>query len=195
MALAGWVLVTLASPARGQSSPEADADAEPAIVDLRVEREGTAAVASFRVERAFGPELLERMSSGIEVVFRHRVEVVARRPVPLWPARVLARVDIETAARFDSLTRQYYLEKRGVLETHGDRVPEGVEPERSATPSFDEAVAWMTRFERLVLEGAIDPDAAERTVLVRVKSQLSRRYRFYLFPMAETAEAVLALPR
>jgi hypothetical protein len=150
----------------------------PRIENLEVRRDDTALAVAFAVADAIGPETLERVHCGMPLTFRHRAELVARRRVPLWPARVLASVVVESTVRFDALTRQYTIERR-VRTRQRDEPPREID-ERERTDSLDSATAWLTTFPATELyRGRLDGEARLR---LRVSSDLERRYVLWLLP-------------
>lgn len=182
-------VVALSIPVPARAEP---AEPDPAIRDLVVEPAASELRVSFRVEGALRVETLERLQSGMTVVFRHRIDVLTRRTVPLFPLRLNSRTIVETSVRYDSLVRQYLLERRTVRTE-----PEGVggplvEPETASTPSLSEAEAWMTTVSGVPVSALSDGDAARRP-RVRVRTELGRRYRLLIFPFADAAEAEQAL--
>jgi hypothetical protein len=173
----------------------APASAKPVIEDLVTEWAAGRPQVSFRVANAFSEETLERIDSGIAVTFRHRIEVVSRRALPLIPDKVRAKVVVETTAEYDVLTKRYALLRR--IDVRGDKKrlnPAPVE-ESKVTFSEDEMRAWMT-----VLDGIEVYDPAQELegprLRVRVESAVGRRYLLLIFPadISATAELELDVP-
>lgn len=185
------VLVAAALLAASARIASAASD-KPTVMELVANPRAGGLEVSYRVESAFTEESTERLLSGIEVEFRHRVEVVVRRALPLWPARVVARADVTVLVRYDSLTRQYYLTRTIERERDGKRVPGNEAPVESSTSSREEAERFMAALD--VSLALPPPKEGERERRLRVRSWLGRRYRFYLFPMADSAEDELDLP-
>lgn len=181
-ALALAVGLALGSLANADDAPE------PVIAGLEVHIEGGALQVSFRTESAFGPESLERLQSGMTLVFRHRIELLARRAVPLMPLRVLARTIVEASARYDTLTRQYYLERRTVREVPEETRDAAPGLSTAATSSLAEAQTWMTEVAELPMP-APTPEASLRKPRIRVRTETGRRYRLLIFPFVDAAEA------
>lgn len=159
---------------------------EPRIDPLDVRRIGDRIDVRFHVANGLPADTVERIRSGIPVAHRHRVEVLGRRAVPLWPAKVHARLRIDTSAVYDSLTRRFDLQRsiRVGLRKKNATVVE----ERDSTDSIEEVRAWMTEFDTLPpLEL---PEAARGSRLkVRVESTLGRRFVLYMFPARLTVSA------
>ena len=82
------------------------------ITDLDARVQDDELLVSFRLKDAFPDELNERLHAGIAVSFRHRVDMILRRPFFLVPNKLLGRTVVETTVEYDSLTRQYRLYRR-----------------------------------------------------------------------------------
>jgi hypothetical protein len=163
-------------------------EAAPTVQIVDVRPEGLALLVSFRVEGAFGADVVEQIDSGMAVTFEHRVDLLAKRPVPLVPAKLLSRTVVATTARYDTLTRQYYLERRTVRETPEAADDANAAVVTSATTERGEMEAWMTS----VADAPIAAPPAEfqqRKLRVRVRTELGRRYRLLIFPFTIDAEA------
>lgn len=166
---AGLLLALAADPARG---------AGPHIDPLNLSWDGSRLAVSYRVADGLSEEALERVRSGIPITFRHRAEVLRRRPVPLWPAKVASRTLIEATAAYDSLTRRFEL--RRTIERVQGATTAGDE-QRTSTESEDEMRAWMTEFpETLVFDRQTSP--REGRLRLRVESALGRRFVLLIFP-------------
>jgi hypothetical protein len=160
---------------------------KPRIEPLEVHREGRQVVVSFTVQEALSEDTLDRIRSGLPVAHRHRVEVLGRRSVPLWPAKEHGRLRIDTSAIYDSLTRQFEL-TRTIRTRPRKKSAESVSEQRQTTDSIDEVRRWMTEFDGLP---SIDvpPSANVGRLKVRVESTLGRRFVMYLFPARLTVSA------
>lgn len=182
------VLLALGAAAPpGIASASADGG-KPRIEGLEVSREGSGLRVSFRLVNGLSEDALERIHSSLPVTYRHSVELVSRRAIPLWPPRVVARARVETTARYDSLTRQYDLARR--IEITDDQ--SSIAEERATTDSTEEMRSWMT--EMGVMPWLELPSDLDRQRLrLRVRSSLGRRYMFYLIPtrLAVSAERKL----
>jgi hypothetical protein len=166
-----------------------DTCAAPRIENLEVRHAAAAIEVGFAVADALGPETVERLHSGMPLTFRHRAEIIVRRSVPLWPARILAALVVESTVRFDALTRQYTLERR--VRTRQRNEPPRETEVRDRTAEFDAAALWLTTVAPTELfRGAIEPGARLR---LRVTSDLERRYVLLLIPsrMSVAAEREL----
>ncbi|MCZ6669717.1 MAG: DUF4390 domain-containing protein [Acidobacteria bacterium] len=136
------------------------------IQDLRVEILENRYQASFRVEGAFTPEVEERIASGLETSFRHRVRVYGKKT--LWFDNLLLEMEVTTTVKFDSLTSQYTLSRRIDGEL---RVTE-------YTENPEEMRLWMSELDGIPL-GVADQFPVTDRVYVKVKSNI--RSRFFLF--------------
>ena len=95
-----WILFAALGPASAR---------EPEIEDLRVERIGDQFLASFRVTGAFTDDVEERIASGLETRFRHRIRVLLRRTG--LPDKTLQQEELTTTVKYDALNRQYVLSR------------------------------------------------------------------------------------
>ena len=170
-------------------APAAGADeaVEPTLSITEVRPEGSDLLVSFRVDGAFGPEVLERIESGMTVTFEHRVDLIAKRAVPLMPARLLSRTIVETTARYDTLTRQYYLERRTTREAPDEAGGEAP-AQTAATPERTEMESWMTSVGGAPI-AAPPTEGTLRKLRVRVRTEMGRRYKLLIFPFTDAAEA------
>lgn len=148
--------------------------------------DGTLTV-SFRIEGAFTPDVLDRVRSGMAVTFSHRVELLARRTVPIVPSRLLGRTVVETTVKYDTLTRQYYLSRRTTKEG-SDRDDATREEIEATTAAESEMQSWMTSVQDVAL-ATPPPGAAGRKLRVKVRTVLGRRYRLLIFPANDTVDA------
>ena len=178
-------LLALAAATPVAAAKRADA---PRIDALEVRMEGDSRIAvSFRVANGLAGKEMERIRSGLPVEQRHRVEIVSKRALGLWSAKVHSRVRVDTSAVYDSLTGRYELTR--TLEVGpGKNRPPRIQEESRTTESLDEVRSWMTEFGSLP---SLDlPDAVPRARLrVRVSSTLGRRFVLYLFPDKLTVSA------
>lgn len=162
------------------------------VADLEVERGSEAVEIAYRLEGTIPDDVVERLRAGISVTFRHRVDLVVRGAVLIAPNRLADRREIETTATYDSLTKQYTLE-RVVRSGDPDRVgPPAIE--RRTTDDVEAVRAWMTEVSgvTLSLAGLSAPEI--RRGRVRVSSVLGRRYVLWVFPASISAGAEAELP-
>jgi len=172
------------------SAPQTIADKpdKPRIDRLEVQRDDDRIAVSFHVPNALADETLERIHSGLPVEHRHKVELVARRSIPLWPARVLGRVRVDTSAVFDRLTLRFDLTRTVRAGPRDNKKWVVLDEQRHSTASVDEVREWMTRFDALP---ALELPAGDREsrLRVRVESTLDRRFVWYMFPSKLTLSA------
>jgi hypothetical protein len=164
------------------------AQAKPLIEGLESRVVDDRLLVSFNVTDGMQEETLERIHSGIAVSFKHRVDIVRKRWMSLWPAKDMARTRVVTEATYDSLTRQYSLLRR--LEVKSKRKRDAVEPEeeRRTTDSLEEMQQWMTQLRDIPV---YDPSRtfALKGLRLRVESSLGRRFVLLLFPSTIDAYA------
>jgi hypothetical protein len=170
-----------------------DAQDKPRIDPFRAQRVDDRITVSFHVINGLSADMVERVRSGLPVTQRHRVEVLARRSVPLWPAKDVARMYIDTSAIYDSLTQRYALTREirvGPKKKKGAVVSE----ESHGTDSIDVVRSWMTEFDVLP-ELELPVLQADTRLRVRVESTLGRRFVWYMFPGHHSATAEQRLDR
>jgi hypothetical protein len=170
------LLTLLAMPSLAAAAEAQAVRARPGPLELR--RDGGRLLVSFRVLDGISAEDMERIHSGIAVTFRHRVEVLSHRTLPLLPDKVQARVLLESTASYDSLTKRYALHRR--LESRQKGGAAEVLEQRQSTSAEQEMRAWMTELADLpVMElGRVE----EQRLRVRVESIIDRRYLLFLIP-------------
>ena len=183
VAAAAALLAVIAAPAA-----IADKRDKPHIDLLEVRRENDRVAVSFDVPDALAAATLERLHSGLPVEHRHRVELVARRSMPLWPAKVLGRLRVDTSAVFDRLTLRFDLLRTLRAGPRDNKKWVVLDERRHSTASVDEVREWMTHFDGLP---ALElPESARGSRLrVRVESTLDRRFVWYMFPSKLTLSA------
>ena len=162
--------------------------AGPQIESLSARWDGAEARVSYRVIGGLTDATLERIHSGIPVRFRHRIELRARRAVPIWPSRELGQTTVETQVEYDSLTQQYRLRRDTRLRDKGLSEPIVSE---AVTDSRDEMEAWMTQ----LADVRVTPTGgrASGTLRVRVDVTLDRRWILLVFPSTVDASASAGL--
>lgn len=106
---------------------------QPRITEIRGQARGREAHVSFILRKAFSPEMIEALKSGIEISFKTvvRVERVHRN----WFNEKLGEITFSRSVRYDALSRVYQL-NRG----------KGVE----LLPDIFTALAGMTRYDVVV---------------------------------------------
>jgi len=185
--LGGLVMLGLLATPVG-AEPAAPPPAKPAVESLSARVEGERARVSYEVARVMDAELEERIHSGIPVTFRHKVQVLSKRAVPLMPSKVIAQTTIETRVEYDTLTRRYDLLRRIEHRIRQKKQGPMTEEQRRLTDSLEEMRAWMTRFDEIPV---FDPsrELLGRSLRVRVEVNLGRRYVLFVFPGTRSVSA------
>lgn len=161
------------------STAWADGTGKPRIDELEIDRHGNTLRVSFVVSRGLSDDAIERIHSGVTVTYQHRIEVLARRVVPLWPARLVARLRVETEASYDAITRRYELTRRLWVGTEQRGV------DHDSTESLEAVRTWMTELDEL--PELTLPDSPR--LKLRIESALGRRYVLLVFPARVLASA------
>lgn len=182
--------VAAIAPVRGWT--ETADSTRPAVDGFAARLDGDRALTSYRLVGVLDAEAEERIHSGIPVTFRHRIDVLAKRGVPLMPARVLARTWIETRVKYDSLTRRYDLFRRVEHRTRQKRKTPLTEEQSRITESLDEMRAWMTEMQDVPV---FDPTRTLRGQKLRahVEVSIGRHYVLLIFPATRTVSAEVPL--
>lgn len=184
------VLGHLATPAGAEPAPPAPS--KPGVEALSARIEGERAWVTYEVARALDDEVEERIHSGIPVTFRHKVQVLSKRGVPLMPSKVIAQATIETRVEYDSLTRSYDLLRRIEHRIRQKKQGPLTEEQRRLTDSLEVVRAWMTRLDEIPV---FDParELRGRSLRVRVEVNLGRRYILFVFPGTRSVSAEIPL--
>lgn len=161
----------------------------PAIEDLDVRTADGAYRVSFRVTGAFPSDVVELIESGVEVSFRHRVDVVSRRGFPWIGSRSLVRCEVVTTVTYDSLIRQYHLSRSLEFEPAEGEAPD---PDEHDTDDVEEVRAWMTELRDVRVPVPTATDGRKPRKL-RVQTNLGRRFVLLLFPAPREATAEFVL--
>jgi len=180
------LLITLAVSAL----PTVAAAGDPKVIGLRVEGTGEDLRVSYSVESAFSEDILERIHSGIRVTFRHRIELYAKRAVPLWFPKTLSWTVVETAVEFDGLTKQYHLSRSYRLRRKGKawEGPARIADEERDTDSLDVVRIWMSEVDGVPLL-PVDSDVPVSRRRVDVTCTMGRTFFWGMFPVTVTASA------
>ena len=158
-----------------------DPPAKAYIDALEARRDAGRALFSFRLANGMTEERLERIHSGLGLQFKYRLDVLGKRPLPLLPRKLLARMNIRTSVEYDLLTRQYTVMRRLEVKSRRKRDVAPPDEQRIVTDSVDEVSTWMTAFEEIPVFDPARPLPAGR-LHVRVSSTLGRRYTLLIFP-------------
>ena len=165
-----WVLGAALLVSLPAGATAGDQAGNPRITSLDIQASEGRIVVSFRLKDAFDERILAKLDSGLEVSFKHQIQVRRRRT--LWVDRNVAAKEVTTSVILDGLTRQYTLRRKvngGLVET-------------LTTSDGDEMRAFMTRNDGIVLELPDDVPLDGKTE-VRVRSMLETRF-FLFFPYA-----------
>lgn len=179
------VIVALALALSASASFAAKGEGKPAIDDIRTDVRDGALEASFRLVNGLDEETLERIHSGIPVTYKHRLELLGRRPFWLSSRRVEGRARIEMRVEYDPLVKRYTLWRR-VAGDDDDRLPST--PEERVTSSEQEMRDFLTAIGpvRLVEPGRAMPPGRFK---LKINSNLGRRYVMMIFPGSYTVSA------
>lgn len=158
---------------------------EPRIEWGELRRDGARLSVTFEVSAALDDETLGRLQAGLALSYRHRIELSTRRWMPLWPARTLAALVVDTNARYDSLIRQFELTRTIRVRSLDQQT--ALYEQSAHTESTEEMVAWMTRFYDL--PDLVLPERVRGPIRLRVESVLERRYAWFVIPTRVTASA------
>ncbi len=174
--------------------PAVAGESDPRVIGLRVEGSGDDIRVSYSVENAFGEDILERIYSGMRVAFRHRIELTAKRAVPLWFPKTLSWTVVETAVEFDGLTKQYHLSRSYRLRRKGKawEGPARIADEERDTDSLDVVRVWMSEIDGVPLL-PVDTEAPVSRWRVGVTSSMGRKFVWMMFPVTVTASAETTL--
>lgn len=166
---------------------------QPSIEVLEARRDGETVVISYRVDALLPAEVLERIHSGIPLRFRHRIELLEKRPGLFSGDRVHARATVEARVAYDSLTQRYELSRSIAVSTRaGESTAEPAE-QSQVVDSEQEMRRFLSEVREL---GLFDPPVAgEGTprLTVRIEVVLGRRWILLVIPSTETVAAELEL--
>lgn len=169
------------------------AETAPKIVDLTVRKQGESVRASYRLAGCLPEEVLERIHSGIPIRFRHKVEIVDKRPGLFARDRVYARTLVETRVQYDSLTQRYQLNR--VLEVRSR--DKGVAPppasDQMVTGSIDEMRKWMTDVSGVLLDDPTRSAPQGRDLYLRVEVSLGRHWFLLIIPTTDAVTAEVSM--
>lgn len=151
--------------ALGEAPPPPGAE----IHGLQVENAPHDLFVSFGLTGAFTREIREQIDSGLPVTFNHYVEVVNRRPV--WFDSTVVRKVLSATVTFDTLTRQYRLNR----SVNGEMMETVVSDKEADMERF------MATVDRLRLCDPVEL-AGDRALYLRVKSRVQKRFVFFFIP-------------
>lgn len=148
--LVAGLLAAAAAPATAQ---------EPALEELSITLSGFQVLASFRLEGGFGPEIRERIDSGLPTGIVFELELARDRK--RWWDEVLDTTRLEVVAMFNAVTREYLVNTKHegkLIDSRTIRDPAELE-------------AMMTRFAAVPVFVLDEPSRRER-YLVRARAEL-----------------------
>jgi len=140
----------------------------PLVRLLEVRDRGQELTVSFRVENAFDERITSKLEAGLEISFRHQVEVRRRRT--WWFERNLVQKKVVTMAMRDTTTGLYILNRMvddGIVETQ-------------TTSGMEEVRGFLTQVDNLTIPLPAGLPRDRRTEL-RVRAVLETRF-FLFFP-------------
>jgi hypothetical protein len=117
--LAAASCLCLIGPA-GVSAAAAADEPRAQIVDMEVSTEEQGYLVSYRLREVMPEEVLERIHSGIPVSLEHKVDLLAKRTLPLMPAKTLCRSSMITTVSYESLTQEYLLTRSFEYQARGE---------------------------------------------------------------------------
>jgi hypothetical protein len=143
------------------------------LEDLQVGLQGQKLEASVRLVNAFDAEFLELIQTGLSTGFTFNFKLFADRK--RWFDNEIASTDMEVAATYDAVTREYtvnYLQDGKLLETRVVRDEQELE-------------RVMTRIESVHVF-SFDGSPRRRRLLVRARAELGSKTFLYLIPTTRT---------
>ncbi len=141
----------------------------PALVDLKVARNGDTWNASCRLEGWLTPELREEIAAGLETTVGYRLYAYERRGG--LPDELLAKRRVRCTVRHDALTRQYTLTRFLDSELQETRVTD----DAAVMRDFMTVLAGVP----LLPASALSPG---HEYYLKAKSDIGLVWRFYLIP-------------
>lgn len=166
---------------------------EPEIADLTFRADGEEVWTSYRLEGCLPEEVMERIHSGIPIRFRHKVEMVEKRPGLFAADRVFARTLIDTRVQYDSLTQRYQLNRTLEVRSRQKRAEPPPTSDQMVTGSIDEMQAWMTLATDVPLSDPSRPFPQDVDLHVRVEVSLGRHWFLLIIPTTESITAELPM--
>jgi len=148
--VAGLLAAAAAAPALAQ---------EPAVRDLSITLSGFQVLATFRLEGGFGPEIRERIDSGLPTGIVFDLELARDRK--RWWDEVLDSTRLEVVAMFNAVTREYLVNTKHegkLIDSRTVRDPAELE-------------TMMTRFQAVPIFALDEPSRRDRN-LARARAEL-----------------------
>jgi hypothetical protein len=184
------LLALVAAPGAGARQR---VEPEPEIADLTFRADGEDVWTSYRLEGCLPEEVMERIHSGIPIRFRHKVEMVEKRPGLFAADRVFARTLIDTRVQYDSLTQRYQLNRTLELRSRQKRAAPPPTSDQMVTGSIDEMQSWMTIATDVPLSDPSRPFPQDVDLHVRVEVSLGRHWFLLIIPTTESITAELPM--
>ena len=166
---------------------------EPEIADLTFRADGEEVWTSYRLEGCLPEEVMERIHSGIPIRFRHKVEMVEKRPGLFAADRVFARTLIDTRVQYDSLTQRYQLNRTLEVRSRQKSAAPPPTSDQMVTGSIDEMQTWMTLATDVPLSDPSRPFPQDVDLHVRVEVSLGRHWFLLIIPTTESITAELPM--
>ncbi len=138
------------------------------ISDFQVSIEGDSIRANFALENSFGPELLERIRTGLPTGFDLKFKLV--RPRRRWFDNDIAKTTFQAVAMYNAVTREYLVN----YKLNGKLI------ESRVLLDEDELHAAMTRFEQLEVFDVAS--IRGNRIYVRARAALGSKSLFFLIP-------------
>jgi len=165
---------------------------QPRIEGLKARHEQETFVVSYRLVNLLPEEVLDRIHSGIQQRFRHRIEIVEKRAGLFVADRVYARAILELGVTYDSLTQRYELARS--IEIRG--LPRAATPEpiteRAEVDSEQAMRSWLGEVRDISIAQS-QPVPEDARLTLRVEVVLGRRWLLLVIPTSETITAERAL--
>ena len=163
------------------------------VVDLTSQVQAGSVRTSYNLAGCLPEEVMERIHSGIPIRFRHKVEVVEKRPALFVADKVYARTLIETRVEYDSLTQRYQLNRVLEVKSRQKRSMPPPVNDQLVTGSIDEMKAWMTRVVDVPLHDPARPFPEGVDLHVRVEVSLGRHWVLLIIPTTDSVTAELQM--
>ncbi len=148
-------LVQLTAPAAIPGPDKSD----PVVTDIKLANTRDDLLIYFELENAFAPKIIQRIENGILTPFSFHISLY--KTGGSWLDKKITEIDIQSTIKYNSLKQEYtvsqpWKEKKPVV-----------------TKSLDEAVAWMSRIDNLVVIPLTDLVKGEK-YQIRIRAELTR---------------------
>jgi hypothetical protein len=176
-------LLVFAAPA---TMLAASRERPPEVADIAVERDGDRIRVFYRLVDCLQPETIERIESGIPIRYKHRIEIVEKRPGLFARDRVFSRTLLDTSVQYDSLTERYELTRRTQLKRRQQQPELDPIEERTLSASAEEMRAWLTVVDGVPL--FIPQGHEDVEYHVRIEVAIGRRWVLLIIPSSHTID-------